>query len=212
MKPYDLCVVTTTYLDAYDGCFNPYYRLGLFLDEIASMRHLDCGRLKVCWLIYDDGSPQFPAMPAMPFDTELHLLRNVGWVRNSVRACARACELSGWVLNLDSDGLIARDAIGRATSLIAQFPNAPAYGLFNTPYHHTLETHADHVLKQSIPEHGLLFRSQDYRTDMGDNFPLFARLKPNGSGYPVLRPSGIQHTGKVGVNSTEDDEDLEFKL
>ena len=213
MKPFDVAIVTTSYFAPYRGCDDPLYRLKLFCDEIESVRQLSTDGKRIIWAIFDDGSDYWPnKFEQMHIPVEIHSqLNNIGWARLLPIACTRGCELADWVINMDSDGLIAQDAIRRVFSLVQRYPRATGYGLFNTKYHHTKNIFDDHVIKQSIPEHGIMFRAKDYDVvPRPDNFPLMARLPAEPEGYPVLRPSCIQHTGKMGINSTADDFDIEF--
>ena len=214
---YGLAIATTTYFGAYNSCKDGNYRLRLFLDEVESMRGADMAGRKVVWVIHDDASPIDFVLPQLD-NVDVQLIRhsdNRGNTGNIPRCVTHASQLAPWTLALDSDGLIARDCFPRLWRLVAQYPTLKVFGTFNTKYHITKEDKGTHVIKQSLCEHGVLFKSELWKSEsIRDGFGLLSNIRYDQfeNNYPCLKPSGVQHTGQYGLNGTLDDNDVEFNL
>ena len=211
MMYYDLCIATTTFFGLYGTVSDGEYRKRLFLDEAESLSKMDKNGLRIVWLIHDDVSPEFPEIDVAGVD--LFIVRGMEKLGNTGAiplAISRAVKFAPIVLSLDSDGLIARDCLPRLWDLQRRYQQQNVFGTFNTKYHHTLEDRGDHVMKQSLCEHGILFRSGVWvgkRPDYG----LLSNLTCEGP-FPCLKPSGVQHTGQFGLNGTMDDFDEKFQI
>ena len=206
---YDLVIVTTTFFGLYGTVSDGKYRERLFLDEVDSLSKADKNGLRIIWLIHDDVSPEFPDINVAGVD--LFIVRSkekLGYVGAILLAIAHAIKFAPIVLTLDSDGLIAKDCLPRLWDLRHRYPQQGIFGTFNTRYHHTLEDRGDHVMKESLCEHGVLFRSSLWLGNR-PNYALLANLKCEGP-FPCLKPSGVQHTGQYGLNGTMDDFDTNF--
>lgn len=200
-KSYDIAIATSTYFAPYGNCVAGSYRVALFRELLKSLLQVDLRGRKACWVIHDDASPEFVEIPRMPFDVRiLKIADNLGQPKAYFGALAEANKIAEWVIFCDSDGWMTPDCIERAFALSEKYPDAQMYGLYNSPYHKTIEEFEDHVLKESICEHGRFFRSSFGGWGVVEN------------AIPVLRPSGIQHCGKFGLNGTEDDYDRELEI
>lgn len=205
---FDFAIATTTYFGTYGNCRDPRYRLKLFLEEAESVARLDWQN--GVWVIHDDASPvEFPALPQMNCEVIVvggdKRLTNAGRIP---KAISHAVTLAPWVLALDSDGLLSRNCIQRIRWLQDKFPEQGVFGTFDTKYHPDVETHGGYVMKRSLPEHGLVFRSDLWQVPYRDGFGLLSNIRCDGySPYPCLSPSGVQHTGRLGLNGASDDYD-----
>ena len=214
---YDLAIATTTYHGPYNSCRDGGYRLKLFRDEVESLRNADTAGRKVVWVIHDDASPIDFAVPQLD-NIDVILVRhpdNRGNTGNIPRCVTHAASLAPWTLALDSDGLVAKDCFPRLWRLVEQYPHISVFGTFNTKYHINKEDRGDHVIKQSLCEHGVLFKSRLWKVDkIRDGFGLLSNIRSDDfvGNYPCLKPSGVQHTGQYGLNGTLDDDDPEFQL
>lgn len=201
VAPYDVAIATSTYFAPYGNCVSGSYRLALFRKLIKSLQLLDTCEKKVCWVIHDDASPEFPEIPVMPFDVKiLKRAQNIGQPDNYLSTVQDANTTAAWTMVCDDDGFVASDCLKRAFELVARHPEHEVFGLYNSPYHKPSQEFEDHVLKSSTCEHGRFFRSS------------FGGWGPVAHDIVVLRPSGIQHCGKFGLNGTEDDFDKELTI
>lgn len=228
LKKYDIAVSMGTYFDDH-WRVNGEYRRELYLACIESLKKVNWLGTRVVLVLRDDCStipPERPEIVGVDVDYLVRPKRlgsNESPFLNLQQGILEAGELGYWVLWLDSDGLVAHDCIKRLFDLVHVFPSHPAYGAFNSPVHEVLEDHRaekpGYVLKRSLTEHGTLFRSADLRSfDRGFWSGLCARKDNSGyfdfpKAWPCLAPSGIQHTGIVGVNNPKgEDFDVEFVL
>lgn len=199
---YDVALATSTYFGGkYGNVTDPHYRRRLFDDLCDSLEMLDKGGKRICWIIGDDCSPAGPPEKMeMPFDVfVLTRPQNVGQPQNYLQTVQRACREAEWVLVVDDDAIVADDCIIRLFDLVGKHPECDCYGAFNSPYHPVIQDCGDYVLKHSTCELGRFFRAE------WGGFGV--TRKP----IPVLKPSGIQHCGKFGLNGTADDYDRDFR-
>lgn len=200
-KIYDVAIATSTYFGEYGNVPNRDYRMDLFLRLAQSLRISHLGAWRVLWLIHDDASPVFPEMPKLPFDVMvLRRSKNIGQPQNYLSTVQHAAAEANWVAVIDDDGEVKPDWLKRAFDLVAWFPEADCYGLYNSPYHPANRVEDGYVLKPSTCEHGRFFRAK------------FGGWGPVTHDIPVTRPSVLQHCGKFGLNGTKDDYDREFNL
>ena len=214
-KPYDIAIATTCYFEPYGTIKDEVgieFRRQSFLAMLHSIGRVDWGAQKAIVCVRVDGGrpPEIPEI-GIPIQIIVNP-EKAGCPLNLTLACDDAQKHAPWVLYVDNDGLFAKDSIKRLFKLIARYPDMDAFGLFNTKYHETIEEHPDHVLKHSLCEHGICFKTTrwDFRLSYGGiSFPAAAQYR---SPYPTLKPSGVQHCGgKYGLNGTEGDFDADFR-
>ena len=187
--------------------------------------------LRFKWLISDDASPvDVPSFPPHNSSCDVEIIKqpiNLGNAKNILWVCGEAAKQAYWVMYADNDGLFSKDCFKRLFPLLWRYPWCHAYTVFDTKYHFPVqhpvtddrlkywgvtETQlADHSLKQSTCEHGLVFRAEDWKNDGTWVCNLHHAIEPNDPPYPCLKPSGLQHIGKRGLSGTTDDYDASFK-
>jgi len=203
---YDFAIATTTYFAPYANCKDVEYRVELFYTMCESLAKVDWSGSSAIWVIHDDASPAFPVMMDVGIPVEvIRHKENLTIAGNSGRSIQHAAGLGEWVVVADSDGLFARDCFLRLKGLMQQYPDEGIFGLFNTKYHKLVEDRGDHVIKATLCEHGTVFHNSLAGF-------CFGRIRMDVGPYPCLKPSGLQHTGQVGLNSTTDDFDSEFQV
>lgn len=197
---YDVAIATSTYFGLYGNVPDTEYRRTMFRNLVDSMMELDIGGRQVCWVIGDDCSPSGPPQ-GIPVPFDVYVLtrdKNIGQPKHYLATVNAARERANWVLVVDDDGIISPQCLNRLFALVEKYPLADCYSAYNSKYHQTKEVFDDHVLKHSATEHGRFFRAP------------WSGFGSTQHPIPTLRPSGIQHCGKYGLNGTEDDYDPEY--
>ncbi len=198
---YDLAIATSTYFAIYGNVPYSGYRLKLFRELMDSMKDVRWCGLKPIWVIHDDNSPHFPATPDAEIDTLVfHRNTNLGQPKNYLSTVNHACEMAPWVLVVDDDGIISPDCIERLLWLKDKFPEREVFCAFNSPYHAVSIDGDGYVEKLTCPEHGRFF------TAANGGFRSVSHT------IATLKPSGVQHCGKYGLNGTANDWDRDFRI
>lgn len=219
MKPFDLAIATTTYFSGPYGTIKDKegseFRKGTFLAMLESIKNVDWGGRSAVLCVRDDSvEADFPSLPDIGIPIRVERNEKVaGCPLNLTLACNDAAPLAPLVIYVDNDALFSKRSILRLFAMMEAYPDVEGWGLFNTKYHIDVAEYPGVVIKQSMCEHGLCFRSAKW--DYSPSYGLIAYASAAGiqGPYPTLKPSGVQHCGgKYGLNGTEDDFDQNFRI
>ena len=226
---YDLAIATTYFAGPYGNC-DGEDRAEYFDQMLESARHVDWPSDKrFLWIVSDDASIIPARVTNLPIDFMLvRHTKNKGNLDNITWVVGEAAKWAEWVMYADNDGMFSRDCFHRMFALLARYPWCNAFTAFNTKYHGkvalpisddrlmqmgvTEVDFPDHCLKQSTCEHGFTFRADNWANDGTWSCNLMSGLRCENPPYPCLKPSGLQHIGKRGLNGTMDDYDVDFVL
>lgn len=228
---YDLAIATACYFGKYvhvetEALVN--YRIGLFRELVRTLALTQWDGVCPVWCLWDDNSPipQFPSRTDIDIDIVCHV--NTNGPTKSASANVIDClnfaqTLAPFTVVIDSDAVVHPDWVKTAFELVARYPQAPLWGLYNTKYHPVIDYNGfesdddSTVFKHTNTIFGSLYRSSERGQRPLDEWceKFICDLRDKTRVIPVLKCSVIQHTGMHGLNNVEgtvEDYDSSFEV